>query len=126
MFPGNLPENLEASSELFVECEDRSQITATIAVIGSTPHGNEILGRIVELVAFLNELMCSADEFELVDVVKLGCDARSKKPTSASRTNSPGLNIFRITPHEITENAFMWNFLSAIDGTNLIDGSDIR
>lgn len=126
MFPGDFPENLEASSEFFIECEDRSKISAAVAVIGSTPNGNEILGGIVELVAFLNELMCSADEFELVDVVKLSCDSRSKKPSSPSRTDSPGLNIFRITPHEITENALMRNLLSTINGTNLINGSNIR
>jgi len=40
----------------------------------------------------------------------LGSDPGPKKPTCSSGTNCPCLNIFRITPHEITEWSFMWNF----------------
>lgn len=125
MFSGNLPENLEASGEFFVECEDRRQISAAVAIVGGAPHGNEVLSWIVVFVALLNELMRSADEFELVDVVKLCGDTGTEKPAGPSRTDSPGFDVLWIAPHEITEGAFVGNLLSAIDRADLIDGSDI-
>lgn len=69
------------------------------------------------LVAFLNELMCSCDEFERVGMVKLEarsaydfrpemvlirpmtdlcCDCGAKEPSCTSGTDGPSLHLIRI------------------------------
>jgi hypothetical protein len=43
------------------------------------------------------------------------CDSRSKQPTCSTGTNSPCLNLLRVTPHKIAESTFMGNFTIAIN-----------
>jgi hypothetical protein len=58
-------------------------------------------------------------------MIKLGCDLVTEKPTSTTRGNGPRLNIFGITPHQITESAFMGNLLSTSYDTDLVDSSNL-
>lgn len=125
MFARNLSENLESSSEFFIECENGSQISTAVAIVWCTPDCDEVLGREVVLVALLDKLVCSADELELVDMIELCCDSGSKLPTSTSRADRPGFDILGIAPHQITKASLVRNFLSPVDGANLIDCSDI-
>jgi hypothetical protein len=59
-------------------------------------------------------------------MVELGRDLITKKPASAARRNSPGLNVLRITPNKITESALMRNLLSTSNNTYLVDGANLR
>lgn len=90
------------------------------------------------LKTFLNKLVCSTNKIKIVYVIELHennalvkfkfthnvqfdkqfpiklhylrSNPGSKKPTSSTRTDCPCLNIFRITPHQITKWPLMRNF----------------
>lgn len=64
------------SEQLWLPCvyvfedHDGCDVAAAVAVIGSRPHSDQLLVK-HELVAFVDELMCPADELQAVDVNKL-------------------------------------------------------
>lgn len=123
---GHGVEDLEVLFEVRPNVQDGRHIAATVAVIGSAPHGDELLVELV-LVSFLNELMSSADEFETVDLHELVRHASTKQPTRASRTHLPTTNIIlRITPHEIAEGAIVGDLNVAVNHSNLIQSANIR
>jgi hypothetical protein len=68
----------------------------------------------------------TGNELQAIDVIELRCNLVTEKPASAARGNSPCLNIFRITPDQIAESAFMRNLLSTSNDTDLINGTDLR
>ena len=78
------------------------------------------------LVSFVDKLVSTSDELEAVDVIELGRDLVTKKPSSTTRRNGPSLNIFRVTPDQIAESTLMRNLLSTSNDTNLINGADLR
>ena len=78
------------------------------------------------LVALIDELMSTSDELEAVDVIKLGCNLVAEEPASTAWRNSPSLDIFRITPDQVAESAFMRNLLGTSDDTNLINSTNLR
>lgn len=49
----------------------------------------------------------------------LCCNPWSKQPTSTTRADSPCINLFWVTPHEITERAFVRNFAVAVNNSDL-------
>lgn len=69
--------------------------------------------------------MSTCDELEAVDVVELGSDLVSKQPSCATRANSPSLDVFGITPNEITESTLMRDLLGTCYNSDLIDSSDL-
>jgi hypothetical protein len=79
----------------------------------------------VYLVSLINELMCSGDEFETVNMIELSCNLVTEEPTSTARRNRPSFNIFRITPDQIAECAFMRNLLGTGNDTDLINCTDL-
>ena len=58
------------------------------------------------------------DEAEIVSLY-LRRDPWSKKPTCSTWTDCPRLNVFRITPHKITEWPLMRNFTISFNDPNL-------
>jgi hypothetical protein len=64
-------EDLEIWFEIFAQRHNRSHIPATIAVVWSGPNGHDVLRGKMILIPFVDELMCSSDELEVVDVVEL-------------------------------------------------------
>lgn len=70
--------------------------------------------------------MCPCNEFETIDVVEFSSDLITKQPTSTAGTDSPGLDIFRITPNEITKGAFVGDLLRARHHPDLVDRADLR
>lgn len=63
-------EQLGFSSVHVLEYHDRRDVSAAVAVVGRRPHGHQLFVK-HELVAFMNKLMCTADELQTVDVHKL-------------------------------------------------------
>ena len=59
-------------------------------------------------------------------MIELAGDLVSKEPASTTRRDGPSTDIFRITPDQVTEGAFMRDLLSASDDTNLVEGTDLR
>ena len=71
-------EDLEVALHVVVNVEDGSDVTATIAVVGSGPHGDKV--RILEpvLEAVHDKLMSSGHKFQVVDVIVLSCHFGAK------------------------------------------------
>lgn len=89
------------SEELWLSCasvfedHDGCNVAAAVAVVGSRPHCYQLLIK-HELVAFMDELMCPADQLQVVDVNKLICDLCTKKPASSSGTDGPSVHVLRV------------------------------
>lgn len=64
------PEELRLSRVSIFEDHDGGDVAAAIAVVRSRPHSDQLLVE-HELVAFMDKLMCSADQLQVVDVNKL-------------------------------------------------------
>lgn len=67
-------EQFERWFELLVDLADGREVSAAVAVIRGAPHGDDILVVEVVLVAFVDELMGSSDDREIVDMAELVCD----------------------------------------------------
>lgn len=77
------------------------------------------------LVTFVDQLMSTSDQLQAVDLVKLGRNLVSEQPSCTTWRHCPGVDLFRIGPHEITEGSLMRNFLCTSDDTNLIQSADL-
>lgn len=67
---GDGAEQLGLSSIDVLEDHDGRDVSTAVAVVGRRPHGHQLLVE-HELVAFVNQLMSTADELQVVDVNKL-------------------------------------------------------
>lgn len=80
------------SEQLWLSCvcvfEDHNggDVAAAIAVVGSRPHRDQLLVK-HELVAFVDELMCSADQLQVVDVNKLQFLRRERETKEGEKNN---------------------------------------
>jgi hypothetical protein len=112
-------ENLEGPFEVFVEFQYGGDVTAAVAVIGGAPYGNQ---GIMEhaAVSFHDELVGAGDETEVVAFVKDGDNVTAKKVAGTARRQSPSLEFFRVTPHEIAHGSIVRDFLFPINDPNLI------
>jgi hypothetical protein len=68
----------ETAFAFAVEDHDGSDVAASVAVIGSAPHRDQVLIKVV-FVAFHDELMCSCDEREIVDMIELSVSLRMRE-----------------------------------------------
>ena len=64
-------ENLEVWCEILAHRHYRSDVAAPVAVIRSRPNGYDILGREVVFIAFVDKLVSSSYQLEVVYVVEL-------------------------------------------------------
>ena len=78
------------------------------------------------LIAFIDQLMGASNKLKAVDVVKFRSDLVAKQPPSTTRGYSPSPNVFRITPDQITEGAFVRDLLSSSNDAYLVKGTDFR
>ena len=78
------------------------------------------------LVAFIYKLMGTSNKLKAVDVVKFCSDLVAKQPPSTTWGYSPSPNVFRITPDQITEGAFVRNLLCSSNNAYLVQGTDFR
>lgn len=74
----------------------------------------------------MNQLVSSADEFQVVDVNKLVRHLGAEEPACSTRADGPGVNIFWIRPNEVTEGTFVGDLLITFNGSNLIERLDVR
>jgi len=49
----------------------------------------------------------------------------TEEPSGPTGTDCPGFDVFGVAPDEITEGAFMGNFLGPGNDADLVDGSDL-
>ena len=66
-------EELEFLLKIVGEPEHGRNIAATSAIVGSRPHGDELLIKHISI-TLLNELMSPTDEFQVVQFQKSSCD----------------------------------------------------
>jgi hypothetical protein len=117
-------EDVESSLQFVVHVEDRGNVAASVAVVRGGPNSHEVLVSEPVLEAVHNQLMCSGDERNVIDVVEFSGDLRSEKPTSSSWRHGPSLNIFRIRPHKIAEWTFVWDLHSSVNESDLVNSFD--
>ena len=110
----------------FIKMQNRGQITAAIAVIGTRPDCNQVLVQKPVFVTFLNQLVRSADEFQAIDLVEHVDHFSAVNPAGSSGVHLPIGNIPWVRPHEVAKGAVRWDFLHAVNQTNLIQGLDVR
>lgn len=64
-------EQLEGGLEIVSDLTDRSQIATSVAVVGSTPHGDDVLVGEVIFIALVHQLMGASNQREVVDMAEL-------------------------------------------------------
>ena len=70
--------------------------------------------------------MSSGDQVKTVDMVEVIGDFGSENPACSSCINGPILDIFGVGPHQISKWTFVRDFNLPIDGSDLVDGFDLR
>ena len=73
----------------------------------------------------LNQLMCSGQQIQLVNVHELLQHLLPEQPTGPARTARPRVYIIGIRPDQVAEGAFMGNFHVALDGSDLVEGGNV-
>jgi hypothetical protein len=118
-------EDVKVTFHLLVDVENRRDVSASVAVVGCGPDGDEVL--VLEPVseAVHHELMGAGDQLKVVDVVEFGSDTGSEEPASASWGESPSLNLFWIGPHEVAEGALVRDLHTAFEQADLVEGLDV-
>ena len=117
-------EDVEGSVQLVIYVQDGGHISASVAVVWCRPNSHEVLISEPVFESVHDELMCSCDQRDVVDVIELGSNLGSKKPSSSSWGHSPGFDIFWVGPHKIAEWTFMRDFHSSVNESDLIDCFD--
>lgn len=64
--------------------------------------------------------MCSANQFQPIDVVEFGCHLGTKQPSRATGAHCPCLNVLWITPHQVTKGALVGDFTHTLDYAHLV------
>ena len=106
-------------SHIFIHFQNGRLIAAPITIIGCRKYSYH-LSFMTPIVAFHDELMCTAYEIDAVRVIELSDNVRAEQVASASWTYAPADDFFRVGPQEIAHGTFVWYFLFTIDCSNLI------
>ena len=117
-------EDVERFLQLVAHVQDRCHVTASVAIVRSRPHRDQVLVSEPVLESVHHELVSSCDERNVVDVVELRRDLGAEEPSSSSWGHCPGVNVFRIRPHEVAERSFVGDLHSSVDESDLVDGLD--
>ena len=67
-------EDLEVPLQLVVNVKDGSNVTTSVAVVGSRPNCNQVGVLEPVLKSVHDELMSSSDELKIVNVVEFSCN----------------------------------------------------
>ena len=100
-------------------------VPTTIAVIRGGKYGDELF-IMVPGEPIHHQLVCSYDKAESVDIVKLVGDILSECVPCTSRRNTPSFTVLWVTPHEVANRAFVWDFLYACQCSNMVEIIDRR
>ena len=117
-------ENVEGSGQFVVDVQNRSDISASVAIVWCGPNSDEVLISKPVLESVHDKLMCSGDQRNVIDVIEFGGDLGSEEPSSSSRGHGPGFDVLWVRPHKVAEWTFMRDFHSSVDESYLIDGLD--
>jgi hypothetical protein len=71
---------LEGGLEILPNFTDGGQISTSIAVVWRTPYRDDVLVVEVVFVAFVDQLVCTCDQREVVDMTELIGHSVSKEP----------------------------------------------
>ena len=63
--------------------------------------------------------MCSAHQFQAIDMIELCSDFATEQPAGASRADRPRVNLLWVAPHQVAEGALMWDLTDPLDGPYL-------
>jgi len=118
-------EDAELGVHVLVDGHNGCDVAATVAVVGSRPNSDDRILREVVLVALVDELMSSGNQFETIHVVELSRNLVAKEPAGTTRANSPRLDVFGVRPDKIAESTLVRNLLSTGNDANLVDGTDL-
>ena len=100
-------EDLERADEILVDGHHRSRVVEFSAVIRSGEYGDE-LSVAEELVAIFDDLVCSADEVEVVLSEEGLEDVRAEDERDASLVVRPLLDFFvRVGPEQVAQQAWV-------------------
>ena len=69
---------------------------------------------------FVDQLMRSRNQTEIVDMAELGRDLVAKQPAGSSRTDGPCLDVFGVAPNKVAEGAFVGYFLCPCHDADLV------
>jgi len=116
----------EFALQIVIKLHDGGNITTTVTIVRGGPHGHEILLGEVELISLLHELVSTADQREVVNVVEFISDEVSEKPAGTAWRDRPCLTVIWVGPHQVTELTLVRDFLPAIDRPDLVTGADFR
>lgn len=78
-----------------------------------------------KLESLLDELMCSCDQTQTINMAKIISNFWTENPTGSSCIDSPIFDVFRIWPHKIAEWTFMRNLYFSIYSSNLINSFNL-
>jgi len=123
---GHCLEDLKLPVQILVQLQYTSIIPTPITIIRRAPHRHQILLRERISITFIAQLMGSTNQHQIINMGKFVRNFCTKQPTRSSFTYSLSFDhLIRITPHQITEGAFMRNFYISVNCPNLIHSSDI-
>ena len=125
MFITDGVEDVEVALHLLIDVEDGGDVSTSVAVVGCRPNGDEVLVFEPVSEAVHDQLMGSSDEFEIVDVVKLGGDAGAEKPSGTSWGKSPSFNLFWVGPHQVAEGTLVRNLHASFEQADLVESFDV-
>lgn len=89
-------EYVKRSVKIFVDVEDGSHITTSVAIVRSRPNSDQVLVLEPVLESVHDELMSPSNQLDVIDMVEFGSHLRAEEPSGTSWGHSPGLNFFRI------------------------------
>ena len=119
-------EDLEVPLQLVVDVQDGSDVTTAVAVVRRRPYRHKV--RVLEpiLEAIHDKLMGTSHKLQVVNMVELGGHFGAEKPAGTTRRDCPGVNVFRIRPHQVTERSLVRNFHATVNEANLVKGLNLR
>eukprot|EP00955_Chlamydomonas_euryale_P017729 189382-Chlamydomonas_euryale.AAC.5 len=79
---------------MLIQLEDSGNVSAAVAVVWRAPHRDQL---VVEhpLVAVHHQLVCAADEVDLVGLVELRHDLAAEQVAGAARRQAPALDVLQ-------------------------------
>jgi len=117
--------NLEILLQILVKSKNSSYVTTSVAIVRSRPNSYQLFVE-HEFVPVMNKLVSARDDFQIIDCDELFCHATSEQPSSSSRGYLPSFDILRIRPHQIAEVSLVRYFLVPVDGSDLVQSTNVR
>lgn len=99
-------------------------VVHAVAVVWGRPQCHQLFVEPVN-VPLLHQLMSSDYQRQVVEQVEVVHYFVTEDPSGSSRVATPGLDILRVRPHEVSQGAFVGDFLFSIKQSHLVDGGEV-